>query len=436
MADLLPLYKTLLAHIRTSLPRFHITNSQIEDALSEGEANATAEKIFAAKRRSPKFAQFSDEEFWRALTASLIQTAYESDTAAVAETQVVFDKLLDAAAAQLNRRWLVALPVIGDGGGDIVHFLSTASAERVFVAGESEGEQLQKQFAKAAESFGITSSLPSIPTRINSSLLLVEGRGTEALALRQATRSLNVCRDASRLAVHFQDERTTLDPAPLPDDQSSLIDVLMLDVDQNQFHTRIERNIDTVLGAIRLLSNARVRAFYDVAARILETCSEDTPVKNQIHLIWRLARSIRVFSRAVGAMNADIRYLLMIVAMETLLNRPDAPITESLSEYGALISTNDVNARIQLAKQLRSAYGFRSKFVHEGRLPTQQSDPQSFSNILSIVFQTWVKLMKQLMPIAEIGLTDDELFARLLRLKFGATFEDAFTFSQVTTPLE
>ena len=426
MADLLPLFKTLVSNVRTSVSLVDVSFTEIEDALSEGVANSTALEILQAKRRSPKFTQVSDEDFWRSLASSLIETANTDDTTAPAATQTSFDKLIEICAAQANRRWLVAIPVTGDGAGEIVQLLSTASVERVFVTRPANQDQLKKQFAKAGELFGITSPLPSIQGTIDSSLLIVEARGTEALSLRQALRSLNVSRDASRLAVHLQDGRTNLDPAPLADEQSSLTDVLMLDVDKRKFQSIIERNIDTSLGTISLLNNAKVRAVYDTAARILEACPEDTPVKNQINLIWRLARSIRVFSRAVGSANADVRYLLMIVALETLLNRADAPMTESFSEYGALIAATGIESRVQLVKQLKAAYNLRSKFVHEGRLPSEQLDQAGFAATVAIVFRTWTELMKQLLPLGEARVVDAEFFARLVTLKFGASFEQAF----------
>lgn len=425
MADLLPLFRTLLHNVRTSIPRLDVSRSQLEDALSEAEANAAAQSIFDAKRRSPKFAQFSDEDLWRALTTSLIESAAADDNAAPIATQTAFEKLIDAAAADSDRRWLVAVPVTGDAGDEIAQLLSTQSTERVFVARPLKRDRLQRQFTKAAELFRVT-SLPTLPTITNSSFLILEARGSEAFAIRQAMRSLNAGRDALRLAVHLQDGRTTLDPAPLPDEQSNLTEVLMFDVDRNHFHSRNERNVDTSLGPISSLSNAKVRASYDAAARILETCSEDTPLKNQIHLIWRLARSIRVFSRAVGSSNPDIRYLLLIVGLETLLNRADAPITESFSEYGALIGAHDIDSRINLAKRLKSAYNLRSKFVHEGRLPTEQLDHEKFLDVSAIVFLTWSELMKRLLPIGGNGLSDEDFFGKLVKLKFGATFNQAF----------
>jgi hypothetical protein len=428
MADLLAVFTTLLYDLRTSLPKADASPAEVEDALSAGAPASTAQQIFEAKRRSPKFTEVSDEDLWHALTESLVEALKADEKAAPAIAQSNFDKLLTTIASEANRVWLVIIPANGEGDTEIADVLSTAAADRIIVAASHDADQLDVRFAKACERFGATVPTSALPTSVEASaLFVVETRGAEASATRQALRSLNVGRDALRISVHLQPGKTDLDQAQQSDAQTSLTDIVLLDTARRQFATKIERNIDTLLGPVAELSNAKVRALYDIAARILEACSEDTPAKKQIDLIWRLARSIRIFSRAVGVANLDIRFLLTLVAFETVLNRADAPIAEALSEYGALIAASGVGERVELAKELKSAYNLRSRFVHEGRLPSEQLDEEKLRRASSIVFRTWAEIMRRFLPLGDQRLTDEVFFGKLVRLKFGATFEETFT---------
>jgi Apea-like HEPN len=425
MADLLPVFTTLISDLRTSLPQTDVSLSEVEDLLYEGAAASTAQQIIEVKRRSEKLAEVSDADLWRALTESLVEASKANEKEAATVARDDFEKRLAALASEADRGWLISIPVNADGGGDVAESLAT-TALRVVVFTTGDEHQMAARFAKACQQFGETLPGATPPLSGQSpALFVVAARGTEQTAVRQAMRSLNVSRDALRFATHLQLGRTDLDPPQHAKDQTFLTDVILLDTAKKNFHTRIVRNVDASLGTVDALNNGKVRTLYDRVARILEACPEDS--RKQIDLIWRLARSIRIFSRAVGASNRDLRFLLMVIAFEAVLNRSDAPIAEALSEYGALLTKIGIGDRVDLARELKAAYKVRSLFVHEGRLPSEQLDEEKLLRTSSLVFRTWAETMRRLLPFGEQRLTDKDFFDKLVRLKFGSSFEEAFT---------
>jgi hypothetical protein len=115
-----------------------------------------------------------------------------------------------------------------------------------------------------------------------------------------------------------------------------------------------------------------------------------------------------------------------LVAFEAVLSRRDSAIAENLSEVGALIATTIVNERVTLARALKRAYDMRSRFVHAGQVPSERLSETELAQVEGIVFQAWVSVMQRLMPLAEAAVTDQVLFDALTRLKFGATWSEAF----------
>jgi hypothetical protein len=426
MADLLRVFTTLLADLRTSLPQAGASLAEMEELLSDGAAASAAQQVIEAKRRSAKLAEVPDADLWRALSDSLVEASKEDEGGAPAKARDNFERRLDVLASEADRAWLISIPVGAEAGGEVVETLATASAARVIISTADDSQLTGVRFTRACQRFGVTTSnpLPTLPGR-TPALFVVAARGAEETAVRQATRSLNVSRDALRFATHLQAGRADFDSPPHTNVHTPLTDVVLLDTARKSFHTRIERNVDSALGNVDALKNAKVRALYDRAAHVLEACPEDS--RKQVDLIWRIARSIRIFSRAVGVSNRDLRFLLMVIALETILNQSDAPIAEALSEYGALLTQADVDKRVNLRRELKGAYGVRSKFVHEGRLPSEQLDEEKLRHTSSLVFRTWAEIMRLLLPFGEARLTDKDFFDKLVKLKFGATFDESFT---------
>jgi hypothetical protein len=206
---------------------------------------------------------------------------------------------------------------------------------------------------------------------------------------------------------------------------SPVSDVWLVEQPGKSATSRVARLGDVNLGpTVSALSDPKTRKLFDIAARVLEACPEGG--KDRQELVWRLARSIRVFSRAVVESNRDLRFLLLLVAFEAVLSRKDSAIAESLSEVGALVASTTVNDRVNLARALKRAYDIRSRFVHAGHIPSERLGETELAQAEGIVFRAWVAVMQRLVTLTDATITDETLFDRLTRLKFGATWSEAF----------
>jgi hypothetical protein len=178
----------------------------------------------------------------------------------------------------------------------------------------------------------------------------------------------------------------------------------------------------------RDLDNPKVRMAYDRAARVLEMYPESLTGSAKNEFGRRLAQSLRIFGRAVDQDNQDLRFMLIVVAIETIFSRDkDSPITEYISDIGSIISKSRVEDRYQLSREIKDAYGLRSKFVHQGDLPSQQSvKGKGLSYFENVILGVWSSVMNKLLPISSTKWTDNEVFRKFAELKLGARLDDTF----------
>jgi hypothetical protein len=218
----------------------------------------------------------------------------------------------------------------------------------VVVAPSTTAAELFEKLRRAFEHFrgAAPSAISPAPT---SALFITSVVGAEDPAIRQAKRKLATGRDALRFAIHVQSG--ALGPLHQEVAGSPSSDVWLLEQPGKVAVSRIARLGDVALGStIAALADPKMRKLFDIAARVLEACPEGG--RDRQDLAWRLARSIRVFSRAVVASNRDLRFLLLLVAFEAVLSRKDSAIAESLSEVGALVASTSVDDRVNLARSL------------------------------------------------------------------------------------
>jgi hypothetical protein len=130
--------------------------------------------------------------------------------------------------------------------------------------------------------------------------------------------------------------------------------------------------------------------------------------------------------------NRDLRFLLLLVAFEAVLSRKDSAIVESLSEVGALLASKGVDDRVNLARSLKRAYDLRSRFVHAGNIPSERLGETELAQAEGVVFRAWVAVMRRLVTLTDAALSDEMLFEGFTRLKFGASWSDAFASAQGT----
>jgi hypothetical protein len=72
----------------------------------------------------------------------------------------------------------------------------------------------------------------------------------------------------------------------------------------------------------------------------------------------------------------------------------------------------------------------RSKLVHEGRMPSDYFGDEHLRSAEDAVFRTWRAITQQVLPQAEAFLNSDHYFEGLRKLKFGATWPEAFPISR------
>ncbi|HZH32556.1 MAG TPA: hypothetical protein VEY11_17460 [Pyrinomonadaceae bacterium] len=390
----------------------------------------TAQQIIDGERANQKVADAQESDLWEALAESLGESftaggggAARGDANAARNS---FVARLKAIAEEANRRWLVALPVNSDLRAGTVSELSTVSTPRVIIAACETQAQLDAQFEEACRIIGVpapakgASTLP-LPTR---PLFVALTQGAPEPAYRKGVRSFYVGRDGLRFVEYVHDPHKKLGAVGVGDVSEPILDAWLLEIGGSEVRRMTLRQVDVSLGAVELGRDPRKLELYDAGARIMEMYPEDASNKLQKSLGGRLARSLRIFSRAVMQTNRDLRFLLILVAFEALLNRKDSPIAEALAEYGALLTESGVEERARLARDLKGAYDARSRFVHDGQIPSEQLGEEKFAQYEALVFGTWAGVVRALLPHGEAGWSDDAFFERLLKLKFGATWKD------------
>jgi hypothetical protein len=82
--------------------------------------------------------------------------------------------------------------------------------------------------------------------------------------------------------------------------------------------------------------------------------------------------------------------------------------------------------RINLARALKRAYDVRSRFVHAGQIPSEGLGEAELAKAEVVVFRAWVAVMRRFVTLADATITDEVLFDGFARLKFGATWSEAF----------
>lgn len=424
MANVPALLTTLVQRLRSILPAEGLSPTAVADALADEELRALGHEVLQAERKAHGAVEAPDAEAWDSLAASLSEALKGDPNESQSIARSALAKRLKVLAADLRRRWIAVLPMQAaiDVDTGLTNVLSTAESVRVVVAPSATPAEWSDRLRRAFDHFQATTPSPLPPTP-TSALFMASVVGAEEPAIRQAVGKLATGRDALRFAVHVQSG----DLGPLHNQVagSPLSDVWLVEQPGKSAVSRIARLGDVALGStISALADPKMRKLFDIAARVLEACPEGG--RDRQELAWRLARSIRVFSRAVVESNRDLRFLLLLVAFEAVLSRKDAAIAESLSEVGALVASTAVEDRVNLARALKRAYDMRSRFVHAGQIPGERLGETELAQAEGVVFRAWVAVMRRLVTLADATITDEVLFDGLTRLKFGATWSEAF----------
>lgn len=397
----------------------------ISNLLATDKWKTLATPIIESTKKALKAVNLEDEDMVEALINALDTGLTAPAKHIVSKVKSDFNKNLKAIIDGTSTYWLVLLPIEADVKQDLEDYISTANGLRVVISPSTSENELRAKLNKACQKLEIpfTLDLTELPNP-STAFLLIYTSGLAQLALDKAKEQVHICRDAFRFAEHVNRKVSGLGPLWATTVSSSIKDVYMFRKNK-KVEKKIVRREDFKFDGLDLLNDRKVRKLYDIAARLLEDHPESTASDKQIGFNWRLARSIRTFSRAVAECNQDVRFLLLLVAFEALVNRKDSPIAEAFAEYGALIAVENMDERFELATNLKLAYNARSRFVHDGKVPSDLLK-ENLSKFETLVFQTWADIMLKFLQLADMGIKENEVFDGLLKMKFGATWQQAF----------
>jgi hypothetical protein len=118
-------------------------------------------------------------------------------------------------------------------------------------------------------------------------------------------------------------------------------------------------------------SPARGLAPLPVGARLMEAtrpshCLLDFAFEpgKQTSFCKLIVHAVRSFGKGKVSPHGEDRVLGYMIALEAFLNEKNIPLTESVSEGAATILGGPLDARLQLKKNLKRIYGFRSQIAH------------------------------------------------------------------------
>jgi hypothetical protein len=91
MADLIPLFTSLLSELRTSLTKSSASFSEVEELLYDGTAASLAQKLIDEKRQKGKLTEVFEADLWHALIESILEASSADETNAYVRlsTQIV-----------------------------------------------------------------------------------------------------------------------------------------------------------------------------------------------------------------------------------------------------------------------------------------------------------------------------------------------------------
>ncbi len=284
--------------------------------------------------------------------------------------------------------------------------------------------------------FQFDTSAFALSQNIASSSLALLITGSQARAAERALARFADVRDAARAAWLLAHEKPRA-PASAVELTSKWVPVTLVQGDG------LADNVQPVRGSdVRLeiepaaLLQPPARTFYGQILTILATPSPVVEARDgEESPEGRLARSFRVIARSWVQASFDVRYLLYLVALESLIPAKE-DITEAVAEIGARLLATDVAARQSFDGQLRSAYNIRSRFVPDGELTapdvlTKSGTP--VGQLQELVIRAWSKLARNYFALAERNATGAQLEAVLAdfrgktvsRYAYGSSWADA-----------
>jgi hypothetical protein len=160
-------------------------------------------------------------------------------------------------------------------------------------------------------------------------------------------------------------------------------------------------------GSITLIGN-KIENFFnyseDLHGFALTILSDISSKPNPSKLEKKILRGIEIFGLSQSTQNKDIRFIILISALETiLLTKTDKDyLSLKLAEKSAFIIEEEGLDRLRIYKLVKGLYGKRSGLVHEGNRDIEVRDLDKLEDLIRTVIFHLILLSQTYSQMEEI----------------------------------
>jgi Apea-like HEPN len=413
------------------------TPNLLEEALASIMMDSRIKELLGRQATASEARGSSDAEQWQALLAALSAGLCAQSDRAMTAAATCLQAEFSAIVSSKGKKWLAFIPLTGAHYGQTnVSFgldtLKVPCAILPVLSGTARVNALQE----IAQRFAAETPGPD-ESQLQQVTFVSVCNGPPSHAAQEAVAHLAVVRDAVRYA-HLVTEGAPgfgLGPSRRYDANAiHRLEVLLCPMTGGTPSIEPVWSADVSLDVDALIySSTQWRMWYDCAVQLLVTTPETHTAGASLTVGPRLTRSIRVISRASSQSNLDLRFLLCLVALETLVSVKHEDIAESVADIGARVMARDAAERHKVFRDLKEAYNTRSRFVHAGEIPSLVLEARVFEQLQALVLTVWCEVSRRFFDLADRGLTDKQLatglddFRGIAQFRYGAPWEEAFS---------
>jgi len=327
----------LLDAIRPRLGSRVATPGLVEEVFPDISMEDKVKELIGRQTTASGAKGATDGERWQALFAALVAGLNAQPGQAVTVAAKNLQAEFSAIASGLSSKWLAFVPLTTSGyNKNIVSFeLETMNVPCAILPALS-GANLSNALQEIGQRFDV--AVPSADeSQFQKCSFVTLCHGTVKHAAEEALSLLAAVRDAIRYARLVMTESSSFRPgahAFTSTDSIRRFEVILHPTDGGKPNVEPLWDADVSVDVETLMpGNARWREWYDRAVRLLMTVAVPQGTGSAATIGPRLARSLRIMARASSQENLDIRFLLCLVALETLASVSKESIAESV--YGA-----------------------------------------------------------------------------------------------------
>jgi hypothetical protein len=426
------MFGQLIGAIGTALAGRAPTVLDIEEAIVSDEAlECIAKELLGRESRAKGADKCSSSEQWNALSTALLAGLTAEPTQAVAKAAEKLHAELTALAASKPTKWLAFIPLSAPQSlPQALSFELESLDVLCAILPKLEEPEHSKALEEAAHRFVVP--VPSVgANRLPGPTFICACTGTPSGAAVEASNKFRAVRDAARVAgllesktpVFPSSSSTLSDSAPI-----HRVEVILASTAGGNVLIEPIWGSDFWLDAASIGGDAKWRKWYDRAVRVF--AADSGPAAATLFL--RLCRGLTVMARACSQANIDLRFLLSVIALEALVSTRKEDVTVSIRDIAARVMATIESERILISRSLGQAYDHRSRFVHDGQLPSQSLESSAYEQSQRLILSVWAELSRRLFDLAEREVSEQEYLAGLEELRgltpfrHGVPWEQAF----------